>query len=280
MSEPDWKDQAARALREDDAFEDITTGLVPSADERSITGSLMAEERLVVAGSPIVHAALGAFDRPGTYSEIIAEGDWADAGTTLGTITTDARTLLGTERVILNFLQRLSAIATQTRLAVDAAHGTSAVITDTRKTTPGLRDVEKYAVRVGGGLNHRRSLADAVLIKDNHWQLLDGTVESLARARASVADSVPFQVEVETVEQLDAVIAAGVTFILVDNQSPETVQKWKARVGPDVILEASGGIDVEQVAAYAQAGADRISMGCLTHSAGSVSIRLDVPVTR
>ena len=218
------------------------------------------------------------FDSPFEYQEQVAEGEWVEPGTPIGTISTVARSMLGAERIILNFLQRLSGVATQTRHAVDATVGTSALITDTRKTTPGLRDVEKYAVRIGGGTNHRGTLADAVLIKDNHWQLLDGTIESLARARASVPGDIPFQVEVETLEQLDAVIGAGVTFVLVDNQTPETVRAWKARVGSGVVLEASGGITVDAVAAYAQAGADRISMGCLTHSAGSVSIRLDVPM--
>ncbi len=175
-------------------------------------------------------------------------------------------------------MQRLSGVATATRLAVDAVRGTGARITDTRKTTPGLRALEKYAVRVGGGVNHRHSLADAVLWKDNHWQLLGDA--SLAEALAAVRNGTLIVVEVENEAQLDAALAAGARRILVDNQRPERVAEWVRRAGPTVAIEASGGVTPESAAAYARAGAKFISIGALTHSVVAARMRLDLEIGR
>ena len=228
----------------------------------------------MVAGLPVAKEVFAQLDPATTFDALLEDGARVPPDTTLATVRGPARTLLAGERTALNFLQRLSGVATATRVAVDAVAGTGAVITDTRKTTPGLRELEKYAVRVGGGENHRASLADAVLWKDNHWRLLgDGALEDMVRA---VPAGVPLVVEVETEVQFAAALAAGVTRILVDNAPPERVASWAHRAGPDVAIEASGGIQPETALAYARAGARFISIGALTHSARAAAIRFDV----
>jgi nicotinate-nucleotide pyrophosphorylase (carboxylating) len=196
-------------------------------------------------------------------------------GTTFATAHGPARALLAGERVALNFLQRLSGVATITRRAVDAVRGTGARITHTRKTTPGLRDLELYAVRVGGGVTNRTSLADAVLWKDNHWALLDQDGRSLADALRGAGDHAII-VEVESDAQLDTALAAGVKHVLVDNQSPEQVAEWARRAGPKVTIQASGGITPDTARAYAEAGAALIAIGALTHSAPAAPIRCEI----
>ena len=263
-----------RALAEDRAREDVTTRLLGAGAERPATGAFIAEARCVVAGLPVAALVCQELEPAARLEACVAEGAWAEPGAVLARVRGRAATLLGGERIALNFLQRLSGIATATRRAVEAVVGTKAVITDTRKTTPGLRELEKYAVRVGGGVNHRGSLADAVLFKDNHWAMLgDGT---LAQALARAPRGVPVIVEVETPEQLDAALAAGVTRILVDNQPPERLAEWVRRAGSDVAVEASGGITPDTARAYADAGARFISMGALTHSVNAAAIRLDI----
>ncbi len=263
-----------RALAEDRARHDITTRLLGRRARRRVTGRLIAEERLVVAGLSLAGAAFQELDPGIAVQYLVEEGAWADPGAVLASLAGSAAALLGAERTALNFLQRLSGIATLTRRAVEAVAGTGAVITDTRKTTPGLRALEKYAVRVGGGLNHRTSLADAVLWKDNHWTLLGEG--SLAEALAQAPSGVPVIVEVETEAQLEQALAAGVKRILADNQPPERIAQWVRRAGPGVAIEASGGIGLEAVRAYAEAGARYISMGTLTHSVRAAAIRFDL----
>jgi nicotinate-nucleotide pyrophosphorylase (carboxylating) len=267
-------DVVRRALAEDRAREDVTTQLFGSLADRLATGRFIAEERCVVAGMPIAGAVFQELESAARLEECVAEGSWVEAGTEIARVLARSATLLGGERVALNFLQRLSGIATQTRRAVEAVAGTDSVITDTRKTTPGLRDLEKYAVRMGGAANHRGSLADAVLFKDNHWVMLGGgaLIEALRRAPRGVA----VMVEVETPAQLEAALAAGVTRILVDNQPPAQLAEWVRRAGPDVAIEASGGITPDRARAYAEAGAKFISMGALTHSVRAVAIRLEL----
>lgn len=268
--------EVRRALAEDRARHDITTHLLGQRARRRVSGRLVAEERLVVAGLSLAAAAFQELDPGVAVQSLVDEGAWADPGTALARLEGTAAALLGAERTALNFLQRLSGIATLTRRAVEAVAGTGAVITDTRKTTPGLRALEKYAVRVGGGSNHRTSLADAVLWKDNHWTLLGEG--SLAEALAQAPSGVPVIVEVETEAQLEQALAAGVKRILVDNQPPERIAQWVRRAGPDVAIEASGGIGLEAVRAYAEAGARYISMGALTHSVRAAAIRFDLDV--
>ena len=271
-------EEVRRALAEDRAGDDVTTRLLgPAADARAIA-RFVAEGRFVVAGLPIVEVIFHQLDPGGCLESHTAEGEWTGPEKTFATLRASGRAVLAGERVALNFLQRLSGVATLTRRAVDAVAGTPARITHTRKTTPGLRTLEQYAVRVGGGIDNRASLADAVLWKDNHWALLGAQRSALADALRSVPPGVAVVVEVEEDEQLDVALAAGVTHVLADNQPPARIRKWAGRVGPGVTIQASGGITPETARAYAEAGATLISIGALTHSAPAVAMRCDVTV--
>lgn len=271
-------EEVRRALAEDRARDDVTTRLLGSTAERPAVASFVAEGRLVVAGMPIAALPFRELDPSPEFVALVGEGCWVEPGTALGTVRASARALLAGERVALNFVQRLSGVATLTRRAVEAVAGTGARITHTRKTTPGLRALECYAVRVGGGVDNRASLADAVLWKDNHWALLGPPKKTLAQALAAVPRGVPVVVEVESDEQLEAALAAGITHMLADNRSPEQVAAWARRAGPGVVFQASGGITPDTARAYAVAGATLISIGALTHSAPAAAMRLDVTV--
>ncbi len=270
------KEEVRRALDEDEARHDITTALLGDSADAPALGRFIAEQACVVAGGPVAHEVFAQLDPAAGFVQYIAEGDRVEAGGVVAAVEAPARIILAGERVALNFLQRLSAIATQTRLAVEAVRGMGTEITDTRKTTPGLRALEKYAVRTGGGLNHRLSLSDAILFKDNHWTLLRRGRGSLGEAIAGAPPDVSVTVEIETEQELALALAAGVTRLLVDNQPPERVAEWVQRCGPDVAIEASGGIVPETAAPYARAGARYISIGALTHSISAIDIRLDL----
>jgi nicotinate-nucleotide pyrophosphorylase (carboxylating) len=267
-------EEVRRALAEDRAREDITTRLLGASALLPATGTFIAEERCVVAGLTIAAIAFRELDPGASLALCVDEGAWADPGGHIATVRATAGALLGAERTALNFLQRLSAIATLTRHAVLAVAGTGAIITDTRKTTPGLRALEKYAVRLGGGVNHRASLADAVLFKDNHWALLGSA--SLKDTLSSAPSGVETIVEVETPEQLEQALAAGVRRVLVDNQPPERIAEWVKRAGPEVAIEASGGVTPDTARLYADAGARYVSIGALTHSVRAAGIRLAI----
>jgi nicotinate-nucleotide pyrophosphorylase (carboxylating) len=269
--------EVRRALEEDAARRDCTTALLGDIGSTAALGRFLTEAPAIVAGGPVMREVFFQLDPTLQFEQHLAEGERAKAGAVIATVRGPSRALLAGERVALNFLQRLSGIATATRRAVDAVAGTGAVITDTRKTTPGLRALEKYAVRTGGGENHRLSLADAVLWKDNHWELLGRTGRSLTEVLRAVPAGTPVTVEVEDEEQLEAALAAGVKRILVDNQPPDRVAAWARRAG-SVAIEASGGITPETAAAYARAGARYISIGALTHSAPAAAIRLDLVI--
>ena len=232
---------------------------------------------MVVAGVPVVATVFHELDPNATVISDRTEGSTVDAGTTIVSVRGHAGALLAGERVALNFLQRLCGVATLTRRAVDAVHGTRAQITHTRKTTPGLRELEIYAVEIGGGVRNRASLADAILWKDNHWSMLDG--RSLNDTLRQAPPGIPVVVEVETEQQLETALAAGVTHLLVDNQSPERVRAWTRRAGPAVTIQASGGILPENAGVYAEAGASLIAIGALTHSAPAAAIRCDITPT-
>lgn len=250
--------------------------MLGTAAERPAVGGVVAEGRFVAAGLPVAALVFRELDARAAWDAVVAEGTWVEPGTTIATVRASARAVLGGERVALNLLQRLSGVATLTRRAVDAVVGTSARITHTRKTTVGLRALELYAVRVGGGVENRTSLADAVLWKDNHWALAGAQGQALAQALARAPAGVAVVVEVESEEQLDAALAAGVTHILADNQPCERIAAWARRAGPAVTLQVSGGISPESARAYAEAGAKLIAIGALTHSAPAAPIRLDV----
>lgn len=264
------------ALIEDLAANDVTTRLLGDVTNRRTEAHFVVEERAVLAGLALLPLVFGALDSEAAVAGNADEGCWAEAGTVIATAQATAGALLSGERVALNFLQRLCGIATITRRAVDAVRGTGAQITHTRKTTPGLRNLELYAVRVGGGVPNRMSLADAILWKDNHWALLAGNGGSLKAALRDVPRDDRLVVEVESEAQLDEALAAGVTHLLVDNQSPERVAAWTRRAGPAVTIQASGGITSENARAYAEAGAGLIAIGALTHSARAVAIRCEI----
>jgi nicotinate-nucleotide pyrophosphorylase (carboxylating) len=267
-------EEVRRALAEDRAAEDVTTRLLGALKDRPACADFVAEGRFVVAGLPVVARVYEELDGKARVDTPCREGEWTEPGAVLARVHAAASTLLSGERVALNFLQRLSGIATLTRRAVDAAGGTAARITHTRKTTPGLRALERYAVTVGGGVENRSSLAEAVLWKDNHWALLGGG--SLAVALAAAPPEAPVVVEVESEAQLEQALAAGVRQILVDNQTPARVATWVRRAGPGVTVQVSGGITLESVRAYAEAGAHLIAIGALTHSAAAAPIRCDI----
>ncbi len=267
--------EVRRALAEDRAREDVTTDLLGRAADQRVEARFIAEGSLVAAGLPILATVFRELDSHADVRLIVAEGSWAEAGATLAIVEGTARALLAGERVALNFLQRLAGVATLTRRAVDAVRGTPAKITHTRKTTPGLRHLELYAVTIGGGVENRATLAAAVLWKDNHWALLAQDNLALAVALRAVPPGVPVIVEAETDEQLEAALAAGVTHILVDNQTPDRVAAWVRRAR-GVTIQASGGITVDTARAYADAGAALIAIGALTNSAAAAPIRCDI----
>jgi nicotinate-nucleotide pyrophosphorylase (carboxylating) len=279
LADPLGLEEVRRALAEDRATEDVTTRLLGATGTRPAVAHFVAEGRFVVAGLPIAASVFRELDPAACLEPHTREGAWAEGGATIATVRGTAPTLLAGERVALNFLQRLSGIATLTRRAVEAVAGTAAQITHTRKTTPGLRRLEQYAVRMGGGVENRASLADAVLWKDNHWALLAATGVALADALAAAPPGVPAIVEVENDLQLDQTLAAGVRHVLADNQPPERIAAWVRRAGPRVTFQASGGITAETARAYAEAGATLISLGVLTHSTPAAPIRCDLTVS-
>ena len=279
MADPLGLEEVRRALAEDRAGEDVTTRLLGAAGDGPAVAHFVAEGRFVVAGLPIAGSVFRELDPSACLEPQTRDGAWAEAGATITTVRATARAVLAGERVTLNFLQRLSGIATLTRRAVDQVAGTPAQITHTRKTTPGLRRLEQYAVRVGGGVDNRASLADAVLWKDNHWALLAARGLALADALASAPPGMQAIVEVENEVQLEEALAAGVRHVLADNQPPERIAAWVRRAGPAVTIQASGGITPETARAYAEAGATLISMGVLTHSPRAAPIRCDLTVS-
>ena len=266
-------------LAEDIGRGDITTQATVSADIRGF-GRFLAKEYLVICGLEVAEAVFLHLD--GEVSEIESgfnEGDEVEEGTIFATLKGYADVLLTGERVALNLLQRLSGIATLTRQYVKAVEGTQAQIVDTRKTTPGLRLLEKYAVTVGGGKNHRMGLDDGVLIKDNHITLAGGVTEAVLGAKQKVGHLHKIEVEVMNWAQLREAVEAGADIILIDNQTPDEAAKlvqMSRGMNPSVLIEASGGMSLERVRAFAEAGVDMISVGRLTHSARAVDISFKI----
>lgn len=281
MAERLGQDEVRRALAEDRATDDVTSRLLGPAVDRPAVVRFVAEQRLVVAGMPVAALVFKELSADAAFRSLISDGAWADGGATIAKVRAPAGTLLSGERVALNFLQHLSGIATLTRRAVDAVAGTGARVTHTRKTTPGLRALERYAVMQGGGVENRGSLADAVLWKDNHWALLGAApvTVTLAEALNAAPPNTSIIVEVEDEAQFEQALATGVRHILVDNQPAGRVAAWVVRAGPGVTIQASGGITPETARTYAEAGAALISIGALTHSAPAVGIRCDIAFT-
>ena len=276
-----------RARREDLGAGDVTSEAAIPADRHGV-GTLVFREPGVLCGMPVVEQVLSEYDRELTLSDAFPDGSDVSVGRAVGSISGPLRSLLSAERVVLNFLQRLSGIATVTGRYVEAVAQTSVRIYDTRKTTPGWRELEKYAVRCGGGLNHRHGLFDAVLIKDNHLAALGKS--DLAEALTNLVQKVMqrpeamgfIEVEVDSLEQLPSVLGVeGVDMVLLDNMTPQQLSaaveaRNAAYADKRVLLEASGNITLDNVRQVAQAGVDRISIGALTHSAKSLDIGFDL----
>ena len=208
----------------------------------------------------------------------VSLGTMVEARSELASIKGPARSILAAERVALNVLGHLSGVATATRALVDAVEGTGATIVDTRKTTPGLRLLEKMAVRAGGGDNHRMGLSNAILIKDNHIQAVGSAAQAVRRARAHVGDTMKVEVEIESLAGLEAVIEAGADIVMLDNMDPDTMRAAVRQADGRCVLEASGGITLETVRAVAETGVDLISVGWITHSAPALDVALDFVV--
>jgi nicotinate-nucleotide pyrophosphorylase (carboxylating) len=272
-----------RAFAEDAPSGDITSQLLIPA-EASATAVLNARVPGVFSGGSVFRDAMLMVDPDTQVELLVADGEAFAAGTKLARVTGRARSVLLAERVALNLAQRMSAIATKTAEFVALAAGTKARITDTRKTTPGLRVLERYAVRCGGGANHRYSLSDAVLAKDNHLAVMTGgdparLTALLADAKAQLGHTTHFEVEVDSAEQIEPVLAAGVDTIMLDNFSLEELRAGVRQVGGRAIVEASGNVNLRTVADIAAAGVDVISVGALTHSVTALDLGLDVELT-
>ena len=262
------------ALREDMPEGDITSeGIVP-ADARS-EAIFLAKEDGILAGLAIARRVFEKIDSAVEVTEKIQDGAAFRKSDILACVEGPTITLLKGERTALNFLQRLSGIATVTRRFVDAVAGTKARILDTRKTTPGLRLLEKYAVKAGGGTNHRLSLSDMVLIKDNHLRYVGSVAEAVRRARAAVRPGIRIEVEASDLSQVRDALAAGADMIMLDNMTLETMREAVTIAAGRVPLEASGTVSLERVRAVAETGVDFISVGALTHSARAVDISLE-----
>jgi nicotinate-nucleotide pyrophosphorylase (carboxylating) len=263
------------ALKEDDTLHDITTAATILSDRRARC-RLMARQPGVVAGLELAREAFRQLDKKVTVRIEHDDGSFVDPTSPVMFLSGHARGLLSAERVALNFTQRLSGIATLTARYVKAIAGTGAHILDTRKTTPGWRRLEKYAVRAGGGMNHRMDLASAVLIKDNHLAAVDGDIAiAVKRARAVGPAGIKVEVECDTLDQVKAALDAGADVILLDNMRLPQMREAVKIVNGQAVIEASGGINLDTVRAIAETGVNWISVGALTHSAPALDLALD-----
>jgi len=257
---------------------DLTTNAIVPAD-RTASATIVARSALTVSGLAAAGRAFVLLDPSVTVDFGAQDGDTVAAGTVLATVSGAARTLLTAERSALNILGRLCGVATLTRRYVDAIAGTNATIVDTRKTTPGMRALEKAAVRHGGGKNHRFGLDDAILIKDNHVAIAGGVRAAIEAARTHAGHLVKIEVEVDTLAQLDAALAARADIILLDNFPAADLIQAVRRTNGAALLEASGGVTLASVREIAETGVDLISVGALTHSAPSADVALDIAET-
>lgn len=270
-------DLIRRALAEDIGTGDITTLSTIPAD-RQTKAVLLAKESGVMCGLPVFARTYELLDPTVSVKFLVSEGQRIVKGDRLAEIAGPARSVLTGERVALNFLQRLSAIATKTAWAVDQVKGTKVSIADTRKTTPGLRVFEKYAVRTGGGSNHRFNLADGILIKDNHIQAAGGITAAVNQARRQAPHTLKIEVEVENMAMVDEAIACGADIIMLDNMDKTAIEKAVERIAGRAVVEISGNMGEKNLAELASTGIDLISIGALTHTvkALDISLRFDL----
>ena len=266
----------AAALTEDGAYNDLTTIATILSDRRA-RAMIVAKEAGVIAGVPIALEAFRQMDSKVSIRVDLEDGTRVVPGTPVLFCTGHARALLSAERVALNFMQRLSGIATTTAQYVEAVKGTKARILDTRKTTPGWRQLEKYAVRAGGGMNHRHDLSSAVLIKDNHLSALDNDIGlAVKRARDLVPEGIKVEVECDDLDQVRAAVAAKADIILLDNLSIAEICEAVRRIGGRAQTEISGGVTLDRIPELARTGATYVSIGALTHSAPAADLSLEI----
>lgn len=276
FSHPTTVELVAAGLREDVGRGDVTS-LVTIAPDVSGVARLVAREACVVAGMPLLDLIYGRLDRGSVAVSIaVREGASVKEGRTLARIEGPLATILTGERLALNFLQQLCGTATVTRRFVDAVAGTGAAILDTRKTIPGLRLLQKYAVRMGGGRNHRFGLDDGILIKDNHVAAAGSVRAAVERARGAAPHGLRIEVECDELAQVEEALASGADLLLLDNMTPAQVGRAHELVAGRAQLEVSGGVGLDTVRKYAERGVDWISVGALTHSAPAVDLALDV----
>ncbi|MFO1148926.1 MAG: carboxylating nicotinate-nucleotide diphosphorylase [Alsobacter sp.] len=271
-------DAVRRALEEDLGRAGDVTTLATIPAEATAVAVIAARKPGILAGLPLARAAFAAYDPAVRFTAEREDGARLEPADVAARIEGPARSILSSERVALNYLGRLSGIATLTAAYVDKVAGTPARIVCTRKTTPGLRAFEKYAVKCGGGANHRYGLDDAVLIKDNHIAVAGGVAQALRAAKASVGHLVKIEIEVDTLAQLDDVLAEGADVVLLDNMGPDLLRQAVAKVAGRMRTEASGGVNLETVRAIAETGVDMISVGALTHSASVLDLGLDIVI--
>ena len=268
-----YRELVRGALAEDIGRGDATTAATIASGQRA-RGAMVAKSDLVMAGLDVATEAFCQADPAATVQVRWGDGSRVQAGEVVAIVSGDAHALLAAERTALNFLQRLCGIATLTSRFVDAAGG-RIIVLDTRKTTPGFRALEKYAVRCGGGVNHRQRLDDGILIKDNHKRLAGG-VRAAAERAMQAARGMPVEVEVENLDELDQVLAAGVPRILLDNFTTYDIRDAVARVGGRAELEISGGVTLDRMPELASTGATYVSVGALTHSAPSADLSFEI----
>ncbi|MBA1334926.1 MAG: Quinolinate phosphoribosyltransferase [decarboxylating] [Firmicutes bacterium] len=262
------------ALAEDLGVGDITTGCIMAGAQKPIKGMFIAKAEGVIAGLPVLEKVFKILDGSIAVNRKVEEGGWVSISQVIATIEGPASPVLWGERTALNFLQRMSGIATRTRRCVETVSGYSVRIADTRKTAPGLRILDKYSVAIGGGSNHRFNLSDGVLIKDNHIKAAGGIAEAVARVRERAPHTLRIEIEVEDLQQLDEALEAGAEVIMLDNMSLEDMKKAVIKAKGKALLEASGNVTEERLRDIAATGVDIISMGALTHSVKALDISL------
>ncbi len=268
----------AMALNEDVGTGDITTeSTIPA--EKTAFGKFIAKENMTICGLEVAELVFHTVDKDIVFTSHCKDGDEIKKGFVIAEVTGSARNVLTGERTALNLMQRMTGVATRTRAAVECVKGTNAKIADTRKTTPGLRVLEKYAVRMGGGTNHRFNLADGVLIKDNHIAVSGGITKAVKNARANIPHTLKIEVEVETREQLLEAIDAGADIIMLDNMTNEEMTESVKLIAGRALVEASGNMGDKDIAEVAKTGVDIISIGALTHSVKAADISLKFTIS-
>ncbi|OCA92421.1 carboxylating nicotinate-nucleotide diphosphorylase [Pseudobacillus wudalianchiensis] len=275
MNEIQLESMLKQFFIEDIGDGDISGEALFSQEERG-SFTLLAKENGIFCGKLILQRGFALIDPSAVVHIKVRDGEAVSPGTIIAEVEGTMQGLLKGERVILNLIQRMSGIATATAKAVKQTAGTHAKICDTRKTTPGLRMLEKYAVKTGGGYNHRRGLYDAVMLKDNHIAFAGGIKQAVEKARAAVGHTVKIEVEIETKQQLIEAIEAGADIIMFDNRTPEEIQEWLPLVPDSIATEASGGISFDNIRPFAESGIEWISLGALTHSIRALDVSAKV----